>query len=323
MKKLILIAISFIALNAVAQNVGIGTSTPAYKLDVNGNLNIKGDSSIYISGTKVLSINGSHNLFLGIGSGNSNTSGMYNTSNGSNSLQNNTTGWLNTAIGSSALYTNVTGSYNTAVGFNALYINTGSYNSAMGYDADVSSSTVNYSTIIGYGTTATASYQMRFGNSSVTSIGGQVGWTTISDARVKTNIQSNVPGLDFILKLKPVTYNIDVTTLDKLLRPDGFKNTQTQEESDAKTVKLKIVYTGFIAQDVEAIAKQVGYDFSGVDAPKNDKDLYGIRYAEFVVPLVKAVQEMNKQNQDQQVLIEQLLKDNAEMKIQINSLLNK
>ena len=33
------------------------------------------------------------------------------------------------------------------------------------------------------------------------------------------------------------------------------------------------------------------FDFSGVDPPKNEKDLYGLRYAEFVVPLVKAVQE--------------------------------
>ena len=38
----------------------------------------------------------------------------------------------------------------------------------------------------------------------------------------------------------------------------------------------------------------MGYDFSGVDAPKNDKDIYGLRYSEFVVPLVKAVQELNE-----------------------------
>jgi hypothetical protein len=48
--------------------------------------------------------------------------------------------------------------------------------------------------------------------------------------------------------------------------------------------------TGFIAQEVEQAANEIEYDFSGVDAPKND-DLYGLRYVEFVVPLVKAVQE--------------------------------
>ena len=57
--------------------------------------------------------------------------------------------------------------------------------------------------------------------------------------------------------------------------------------------KENIVYSGFLAQEVEATAKHLGYDFSGVDKPKNDKDFYGLRYAEFVVPLVKAVQEMD------------------------------
>src|SRR5262249_1225742 len=60
------------------------------------------------------------------------------------------------------------------------------------------------------------------------------------------------------------------------------------------------VTTGFIAQEVEQAAKKVNYDFSGVDAPKNDKDMYGLRYSDFVVPLVKAVQELSSQNDAQQ-----------------------
>ena len=54
--------------------------------------------------------------------------------------------------------------------------------------------------------------------------------------------------------------------------------------------KELIVYTGFIAQEVEDAAQSIGYDFSGVDKPQNDNDFYGLRYAEFTVPLVKAVQ---------------------------------
>ena len=60
-----------------------------------------------------------------------------------------------------------------------------------------------------------------------------------------------------------------------------------------------IVRTGFITQEVEAAAKKVGFD--GVSTPENETDLYGIRYAEFVVPLVKVMQE-------QQEMIEELLK---------------
>jgi hypothetical protein len=66
------------------------------------------------------------------------------------------------------------------------------------------------------------------------------------------------------------------------------------EELQAKAEKSKLRYTGFVAQEVEQAAKKLGYDFSGVDAPKEKDGMYGLRYAEFVVPLVKAVQEQQK-----------------------------
>jgi trimeric autotransporter adhesin len=55
--------------------------------------------------------------------------------------------------------------------------------------------------------------------------------------------------------------------------------------------------TGFIAQEVEAAAKKLGFNFSGVQAPKNGNGLYSLRYSDFVMPLVQAVKE-------QQVIIE-------------------
>ncbi|MFM1793224.1 MAG: hypothetical protein RLZZ252_1578, partial [Bacteroidota bacterium] len=72
-------------------------------------------------------------------------------------------------------------------------------------------------------------------------------------------------------------------------------------------------FSGFIAQDVEKVAKSLGYDFSGIDAAQNDKDLYGLRYSEFVVPMVKAIQE-------QQVQIEELKKMNLELMKEIQAL---
>ena len=64
---------------------------------------------------------------------------------------------------------------------------------------------------------------------------------------------------------------------------------------------LKSLYaqqqTGFIAQEVETAAKNIGYDFDGVHHPESDKDNYTIGYASFVVPLVKAVQELSNQNE--------------------------
>jgi len=155
----------------------------------------------------------------------------------------------------------------------------------------------------------TASNQVRIGNSSVTSIGGYAGWTNLSDARFKKNVRENVPGLDFILKLKPVTYSLDVEKLNEFLNiPDSLSKaddflTQAMDEKSA------MVQTGFIAQDVESVANQLGFDFSGIDKPKTESDHYGLRYAEFVVPLVKAVQELAAQNENLSQQVDKLTEE--------------
>ena len=77
--------------------------------------------------------------------------------------------------------------------------------------------------------------------------------------------------------------------------------------------KYSEVTTGFIAQEVEAAARKAGFAFSGVDKPKNEKDFYGLRYAEFVVPLVKGMQE-------QQVIIEEQKKNLDTQKQRIDEL---
>ena len=65
----------------------------------------------------------------------------------------------------------------------------------------------------------------------------------------------------------------------------------------------KIRQTGFIAQEVDKAAQASGFDFSGVVKPANDNDLYSLRYSDFVVPLVKAVQEQQQQITDLQKLV--------------------
>jgi hypothetical protein len=135
----------------------------------------------------------------------------------------------------------------------------------------------------------TADNQVRFGNSSVTSIGGQVSYSTFSDARYKRNISENVPGLEFVNRLRPITYQLDVEALARkrqALRP-------ALKEDATLAAPSRIVYTGFVAQEVERAAKESRFVFSGVDPAKNDEDLYGLRYAEFVVPLVRSVQELH------------------------------
>lgn len=142
---------------------------------------------------------------------------------------------------------------------------------------------------------------MRFGNIGVNSIGGYSNWTNISDIRFKKGICENVPGLAFIMKLRPVTYYLD---MDKIA---GYNHTpDSLRLMDAEAMKGSMQQTGFIAQEVEQVAQSIGFDFSGVDAPKNENDYYGLRYAEFVVPLVKAVQEQQAIIEDQQKQINEL-----------------
>ena len=109
---------------------------------------------------------------------------------GNLALQNNTTGSSNTATGSAALFSNTTGTFNTASGVNALQSNTtGSGNTAIGYFADVSTGNLTNATAIGFQATVNASNKIRLGNTQVTVIEGQVGFTAVSDKTQKENFQ--------------------------------------------------------------------------------------------------------------------------------------
>jgi autotransporter adhesin len=61
------------------------------------------------------------------------------------------------------------------------------------------------STAIGNGADVNNANYISIGNASVTAIRAQVNFTTYSDGRFKTNIRNDMPGLDFILKLRPVS----------------------------------------------------------------------------------------------------------------------
>jgi trimeric autotransporter adhesin len=271
---------------------------------------------------------GSNNSAAGYMSLFKNETGHLNTTNGSNSMFNTLYGGYNTVSGAYGLYTNVggnsntasgyaalyqtTASFNTGVGTYALYYNTtGSNNTSIGYSASPNTGSLSNTTAIGYFATATASNQVRIGNSSITSIGGYTGWTNISDGRVKKNVKENVPGLSFIKQLRAVTYNLDLDKADDITGVSKKELRKGESGNDehiltARKEKEQQVYTGFIAQEVAKAADDAGYNFSGVDQPKNDKDLYGLRYAEFVVPLVKAVQELSQQNEELQKQITEL-----------------
>ncbi len=127
-------------------NVGIGTSSPADKLHVKGNMRIDSariefvntGGSVFIGQGAGANDDLSDNLNVAVGSYalSANTTGGYNVANGVFTLNSNTTGNNNTAIGGVALSSNTTGSENTAIGSSALFSNTaGNNNTASGYYA--------------------------------------------------------------------------------------------------------------------------------------------------------------------------------------------
>lgn len=270
------------------------------------------------------------NIALGNGTLSSNTTGEQNSAFGRSALLSNTTGDNNTALGSTALADNTTGEKNTAVGVAALAKNrTGNRNVALGEVAlsflltgnnNISiglssgsyfgnSSTDNFLSnstesifigadskallnnskneiVIGSSAKGRGSNTVTIGNSDITSIGGYSSWTNYSDSRLKKNIVSSTYGLDFINKLRPVLYNMKTGTTE--------------------------LQSGFIAQEVETAANSIGYKFSGIVKPQSDADFYSLRYSDFVVPLVKAVQEQQKTIEDLQKQLQEKDAKNAE-----------
>lgn len=250
---------------------------------------------------------GNYNIANGYLSLYSNTSGDSNTAKGISTLYFNTSGSGNTAIGFAALYHNTTGNGNTAIGNHALYSNTTGYNNtAVGNGADVAFGNLTNATAIGYQAIVNASNKVRIGDTAVNIIEGQVAFSQPSDARFKYHIRSNVPGIAFITQLRPVTYYFDARTFSNYTKTGIVNKKIIHPVSNTSDGQLR---TGFLAQDVEKVARKIAYDFDGVRAPGNDLDYYSLAYSQFVIPLVEAVQQQQSIIQQQTDINKKQLKE--------------
>jgi trimeric autotransporter adhesin len=268
-----------------------------------------------------------------------NLSGSYNTAIGNKSLYYNSLGSENIAIGESSLYNNYSGVANTAIGFNSLYnllsssrntaigaytgnsvSNIGNFNTLVGAYTVIATTKIN-SSAIGDGAAIAIDNKVRLGDGGVSVIEGQVAYSSPSDARFKSNIQENVPGLDFIKSLKPVTYKFDTKKYtEHILQelPDSIRM-KTMEGKDY-TTSSNIIHTGFLAQDIELLCKKMNYDFDGIHIPENKSDNYSVAYTQFIMPLVKGMQEQQVVIEKQNTTIETLKNQNETLEKRLKAI---
>lgn len=171
--------------------VGVGTTTPAAALDVNGTVNATAfnlggvpfafgalsNQNAFVGFSGNSTMTGVDNTGTGVGTLQSNTTGYENTASGYGALRLNTTGYLNTAAGVGALELNTTGQQNTATGGETLQVNTtGSLNTATGAAALAANTTGFYNTAEGwsalkYNTIGSANTASGYGALSKTTTG--------------------------------------------------------------------------------------------------------------------------------------------------------
>jgi trimeric autotransporter adhesin len=287
---------ALITSQAVDNNIAIGYQAIRGNLFGSNNIAL-GYRSLYENNSGDYNIAGGHSALY------SNYVGNNNIALGRRALEFNTQGNNNIAIGARALEATTNTDYNTAIGAFALQTpSTGFHNTAIGYSSDVTLVSANNATALGYNATAPASNYVRVGNTAVTAIVGNVAFSP-SDGRFKTNVQTTVPGLDFIMGLRPVTYHFEKAKYSRFIgekQDENYVLKLQKQDAENKTS------TGFIAQEVEQLAKNLNYDFDGLYKPQNDKDAYGLGYQQFVTPLIKAVQEQQVIITEQQDELKQL-----------------
>ena len=267
---------------------------------------------------------GSSNTAIGKDALESNTTASNNTAVGKDALTANTTSSDNTGVGKDALLIQTTQLGNTAIGFEAMKaattglgrnvgvgyransgINTGAANTAVGWSAG-GSTTGNGNTVMGYITNpgaaaaenricigyvvnGTADNRVHLGSN-----GGHIyndytsnaTWTQTSDERKKKDIVDDTLGLDFINDLRTTKYKFKA-------RSEFPKEWVTYDAESTNPVDDK-VHHGLIAQEVKQALDNAGVDsFEGWD--KLPDGTQQISREMFVIPLIKAMQELSTQ----------------------------
>lgn len=168
--------------NYFSGRLGIGITTPAHRLDVDGSMNVSVGNEFLLGGVRFLGgsttadnvfvggragndlVTGSANVMVGTNAGAISNNTFANTIVGNNAALLNTTGGDNTFFGSSSGGSNTTGDSNTFIGLESGLNNlTGSFNTMLGSSANTVSDNLSYATAIGADARVTTSNTVRLG----------------------------------------------------------------------------------------------------------------------------------------------------------------
>jgi hypothetical protein len=225
-------------------------------------------------------------------------SNSYNTAVGALAGTSVSTGVGNQLFGSLAGDLITEGDYNVCVGYDVgssvQNLTTGNKNILIGYKTSGPSTTDN---AIGIGDTVTVSANdFSFGKASnvvTNDFDADANWSRSSDERLKKNITNQTLGLDFINDLRTVKYNWKPS--DELDANDAQLAHLRREDEDGNIINdmnTDVLMHNFIAQEVKAALNTAGVsEFAGWK-----EDQFGVQQVSremFVIPLVKAVQELS------------------------------
>ena len=214
-----------------------------------------------------------------------------------------TTGTGNIGIGDRSLQGVTTGSYNVFLGTTSPTRSpiTGSRNTAIGAGATVSADSVDDEIVIGYLCEGLGTNTVTIGKGlsdciSINYADGTEAWSSNSDVGLKKNISDSSLGLTFIKALRPVTFNFKQREDLDGSEPDEISAMIDPRDGEDNPLpgKTTELISGFIAQEVKA-----ALDASGTASVANSgwsqspTGVERLASGQFVMPLVKAVQELS------------------------------
>lgn len=133
-----------------------------------------------------------------------------------------------------------------------------------------------------------------------------------SDRRIKSNIKTIGQALDKILLLRPYSYEKNTNLIDK--NPKNVLLNNAQKEAINKTTD-PIVEFGLIAQELEVLFPELVKTTQTTIRNDDSSPLKSVNYMGLIPIIIKGMQEQQSQ-------IEQLKKENAELKERIDTILS-